>query len=176
MWLLSPRSPVLCMRLRIGAHDYSNPLDRFFTTEGSLLEDALQREPPRVARSIACGRTSPRRAQWDTRTPTRQTTGGILLGLLKVTSLGRRRILKGLATVEVLLLAMLLLPWGAAKIHFLTRYWRYGPDNFAGYIVEHWPYWARILAVAVLMAIVAGFGIFVERFGRNRSSPNRPTL
>ena len=57
------------------------------------------------------------------------------------------------ATSLVTLLGLVLVgTYVAAKVHFFRRF---GVLGVAGYIVEHWPYWAALGVIAALVAVVS---------------------
>ncbi len=61
--------------------------------------------------------------------------------------------LKRLADFLVTLLVLVLVgTYVAAKVHFFRRF---GVVGLAGYIAEHWPYWAALGAIAALIAVVS---------------------
>jgi hypothetical protein len=60
--------------------------------------------------------------------------------------------------LDILLLLCLALLWACAKLHFFARY---GATTVDGYIEEHWPLWAGMVAVTLLVVLV--------RLGRKRS-------
>jgi TRAP-type C4-dicarboxylate transport system permease small subunit len=53
--------------------------------------------------------------------------------------------------LAVLLMVIFGLLYIAAKIHFFTRYSKLGP---AGYLEEHWVFWAAMALVGAILACV----------------------
>ncbi len=62
----------------------------------------------------------------------------------------------------VVFVALLVLDWVGAKVHFYTRFWGYmEADNLKGYLAEHWPFWAAAAFIGlalILLGLIAGNG------------------
>lgn len=60
---------------------------------------------------------------------------------------------------EITLLILLGMVYVAAKIHFFTRY---QPNNSLAYMAEHWPFWAAMVVIAVVAAILEWVHQFIS--------------
>jgi len=67
---------------------------------------------------------------------------------------------KWLDRLWILLLVIFVLLYVAAKVHFFTRYFKLGP---AGYLEEHWVFWAAMAIVNGMLAFLSWFKRSVER-------------
>ena len=67
--------------------------------------------------------------------------------------------------IAAVLLVSLAALWVAAKIHFFARF---GVTSLDEYVGEHWPFWAGMALVVLLLAIVEA----IER--REGLSPDEP--
>ena len=54
--------------------------------------------------------------------------------------------------IFILFLVIFVLLYIGAKIHFFTRYFRVGP---AGYVEEHWVFWAAMAIVSGILACLS---------------------
>ena len=63
--------------------------------------------------------------------------------------------------VSIGLLLTLGVTWVGAKVHFLTRF---GADNVETYMQEHWPFWAAMTLIGVLLL---GLGAVERRNSRS---------
>ena len=57
--------------------------------------------------------------------------------------------------LTALLLALLLVLYLSAKIHFFSRF---DPYNLRGYVVEHSAFWISMAVIAVVIWLIAYFG------------------
>ena len=62
-----------------------------------------------------------------------------------------------------LFLVVFVLLYVGAKIHFFTRYFKLGP---AGYLEEHWVFWAAMAIVSGILACIS----WAKRRAERRSS------
>jgi hypothetical protein len=53
--------------------------------------------------------------------------------------------------LAILLLICLVMLWVGAKIHFFMRF---GNTTVDGYILEHWPFWAGMTFVGLLLLLL----------------------
>jgi hypothetical protein len=59
----------------------------------------------------------------------------------------------------LILLVLSVLLYLAAKVHFYTRFGGYlEAGNLKGYILEHWPFWAAMGVIAVLLLLLRAIG------------------